>query len=65
MPCKNFDICPLRRFEKESKIDDKWKNEFCSTNKSWINCIRYQETEKGIPHPDNKMPDGSIDKSLN
>lgn len=64
MACKFFDICPLRRFEKEKKISDKWKNEFCNTDKNWINCVRYQEAKKGIAHPDNKLPDGSIDKEL-
>lgn len=64
MPCEHFDTCPLRKFEKAGKISDKWKNEFCATEKNWVNCVRYQETKKGIPHPDNKLPDGSVDKNL-
>ena len=65
MPCKYFDICPLRKFEKEGKLSGKWKNTFCATDKNWANCVRYQETKKGIPHSDNKLPDGKVYKDLN
>jgi hypothetical protein len=27
-------------------------------------CVRYQMEENGRPHPDNMLPDGSIDQSL-
>ena len=29
MPCKWFGICPLRRFEGEGKLSDKWKRGYC------------------------------------
>jgi hypothetical protein len=64
MTCEYYDICPLRGFEKGGKISDKWNKEFCGTDKNWSNCIRYKEAKEGIPHPNNKLPDGTIDESL-
>ena len=64
MTCKWFDVCPLRKFEKEGKLTEKWKNEYCSSKDNWKNCKRYQMEEKGEPHLDNMLPDGSIDESL-
>ncbi|MCX6818466.1 MAG: uracil-DNA glycosylase [Candidatus Aenigmarchaeota archaeon] len=64
MVCEYFNICPLRRFEKQGKLSDKWKKKFCGTIKNWAKCIRYKEAKKGIPHPDNKLPDGKIDNNL-
>ncbi|RCW40549.1 hypothetical protein DFR78_1477 [Halanaerobium sp. MA284_MarDTE_T2] len=44
------------------KIDKKWVENYChGDNKS---CQRYQMEEKGEYHPDNMLPDGSIDQSL-
>ncbi|MDD5086153.1 MAG: uracil-DNA glycosylase [Candidatus Nanoarchaeia archaeon] len=64
MPCKWLKICPLRRLEKQGKITDKWKKEYCSTEKNWMNCKRYKYEEEGKYHPDNMMPDGSINKNI-
>ena len=65
MVCKWYDVCPLRELERQGKISDKWKNEFCSTKDNWKNCKRYQMEEQGIFHPDNMLPDGTILKNKN
>ncbi len=62
MTCKWYDLCPLRRLEREEKISDKWKKEYCETEQNWENCKRYQMEERGEPHPDDMMPDGIIKK---
>ncbi|MBU1018066.1 uracil-DNA glycosylase [Patescibacteria group bacterium] len=64
MPCPHFTNCPLRIFEKEGRLSDCWKNEFCTTDTNWKNCVRYQEAIQNIPHPDHQMPDGTFDESL-
>jgi len=64
MACKWFHVCPLRRFEKEGKISDKWRKEYCESENNWVNCVRYQLEEKSKPHPDNMLPNGKIDERL-
>jgi len=60
--CKWFELCPIKRFVEEGKLDKKWTEKYCKGN--YKACIRYQLEEKGIPHPDNMLPNGKIDKSL-
>ena len=60
--CKWFDVCPMKRFYEEGKLEKKWINEYCKGN--WKKCVRYQLEEKGISHPDNMLPNGKIDESL-
>jgi len=64
MVCKWFDICPLRRLEEKGKISNKWKKEYCSSEKNWLNCKRYQFEAEGKYHPDNMLPNGKIDEKL-
>ena len=52
----------MKRFYEEGKLDRKWIEKFCKGN--WKSCIRYQIEEKGIPHPDNMLPNGDIDENL-
>lgn len=59
MSCKWIKICPLRRLEKEGKISDQWKKDYCETEENWKNCKRYQMSKEGEEHPDTLMPDGS------
>lgn len=59
MTCKWFNSCPLRMFEKQGKLDCKWKNDYCDTKDNFKNCKRYQMVERGESHPDNLMPDGT------
>lgn len=60
MTCKWFDVCPLRYLEEKGKIGDKWKRKYCLSRNNWMNCIRFKMEEKGEPHPDDLMPDGSL-----
>ena len=62
MACKWIDSCPLRRFEEQGKLDDKWKKQYCE--RDFTKCKRYQMAEKGIYHSDNILPDGTINKKL-
>jgi len=64
MSCKWKQICPLRRFEEEGILSEKWKKQYCKTEDNWKNCKRYQLEEKGIEHLDNLLPNGEIDENL-
>lgn len=64
MACKWYNICPLRRFEREEKLDKSWAQNFCKLINNWQSCKRYQLEEKGIYHPGNMLHDGKIDKSI-
>lgn len=60
--CKWYPVCPLRIFYDQGKLDKSWIELYCKG--AWLNCIRYQMEEDGESHPDNMMPDGSIDDYL-
>ncbi len=64
MACKWINICPLRKFERQGRLNEKWEKRYCETKNNWKNCRRYQLEEEGTEHPDNMLPDGEIDKSL-
>lgn len=64
MACKWYDLCPLREFERQGKLSKEWKNKYCETEDNWKNCGRYQMEEKNLYHPDNMMPDGTINERL-
>ena len=64
MSCKWHNVCPLRRFEKEGKLGNKWVQEYCESDDNWKNCKRYQLEERGIFHADNMLPDGEFDETL-
>jgi hypothetical protein len=60
--CKWYEVCPMKRFYEQKKISRYWIENYCFKNGS--GCKRYEMEEKGIPHPDNMLPDGTIDKNL-
>ena len=64
MSCKWYNICPLRGFEEQGKLSNKWAKEYCKSDDNWKNCKRYQSEEQGVYHPDNMLPNGEIDKTL-
>jgi hypothetical protein len=64
MTCKWYSLCPLRKFEKEGKLDNFWVQNYCKSDNNWKNCKRYQLEENGIAHPDNMLPDGRIDEGI-
>ena len=60
--CKWFDVCPLKTYYEQGKLDKRWIEDYC-----WVNnpdCIRKKMEEQGIYHPDNMLPDGTIERSL-
>ncbi|MCD6591618.1 MAG: uracil-DNA glycosylase, partial [Thaumarchaeota archaeon] len=60
--CKWRSVCPMTIYYEEGKLDRKWIELYCRGD--WLSCRRYQLEEQGIPHPDNMLPDGTIDKKL-
>jgi len=60
--CKWYWACPMRYFYEQGKIDEKWIKQYCMGN--FMDCVRYKMEEKGEYHPDNMLPDGTIDESL-
>ena len=60
--CKWFDACPLKRFYEQGKLDKEWIEDYCWGDYS--KCVRYKMEEGGIYHPDNMMPDGTINGGL-
>jgi len=60
--CKWFAVCPLKRFYEQEKLDKRWVEEYC-----WCDnpkCVRKKMEEDGIYHPDNMLPDGTIEEGL-
>jgi len=60
--CKWFEVCPLKRFYEEGRLDKYWIEKYCKGD--YRVCVRYGMEEEGKPHPDSMLPDGSIDGSL-
>jgi len=60
--CKWFSVCPLKRFYEQEKVDKRWVEEYCWDN--YLKCERYKMEDRNLYHPDNMMPDGTIDKNL-
>ncbi|OYT53698.1 MAG: uracil-DNA glycosylase [Candidatus Altiarchaeales archaeon ex4484_2] len=58
--CRWYPLCPMKRFFEEGRLDEKWIKEYCKGN--YRECVRYRMEDEGKPHPDNMLPDGSIDK---
>ncbi|AQQ70237.1 hypothetical protein SMSP2_00580 [Limihaloglobus sulfuriphilus] len=64
MSCKWYNLCPLRRYERQGRISGFWADNYCKAAENWKNCKRFQQSQNGVYHPDNMMPDGTIDESL-
>ena len=60
--CKWYYVCPIRRFETQGKLDGSWAGNYCMGD--FKKCVRYHMEERGEWHPDNMLPDGTIDKRL-
>ncbi|MHA1721168.1 MAG: uracil-DNA glycosylase [Promethearchaeota archaeon] len=60
--CKWYFCCPIKYYTDKKQLDPYWVNNFCLVGNK--ECIRYQKEEAGEYHPDNLLPDGSIDPSL-
>ena len=60
--CNWFEACPLKRFYEQGKLDKRWIEDYCW--KDYLQCTRREMEEKGLFHPDNMLPDGTIDRNL-
>ena len=60
--CRWYNCCPIRYFTDQGRLDPRWVNLYCRGD--WSACSRYLLEEDGRPHPDNLLPDGQIDPSL-
>ncbi len=52
----------MKRFYEQGLIDKKWIEDYCFIANG--DCVRKSMEESGLAHPDNMLPDGSIDSSL-
>lgn len=60
--CKWYFCCPIKYYVENDKLERKWIEEYCLvSNKA---CVRYEMEERGIPHPDNLLPNGEIREDL-
>lgn len=59
--CKWYQICPIKRYYEKGLINVEWVRDYCHGTKK---CVRYIMEERGEPHPDWMMPDGTLDKNL-
>ncbi len=60
--CYWYSVCPIRRYAEQNLIDEKWVEKYCKSE--YWNCVRRKMEEEGKYHPDNMMPDGTIDDRL-
>lgn len=60
--CKWFNLCPMKRYHALALLDERWITRFCRGD--WERCVRYQMEERGEPHPDWMLPDGTLDLRL-
>ena len=56
--CYWFDMCPLKKFYEQGRIDKRWIEDYCFGDFS--KCVRRKMEEKNLYHPDNMMPDGTV-----
>jgi len=60
--CEYYSVCPMKRFYEEGKLSKKWIKSYCFNNGK--GCKRKEMEDKGVPHPDNMLPNGEIDPNL-
>ncbi len=60
--CKWYPVCPMKRLFEQGQLDKKWIERYCKGD--WESCVRYRMEEEDRFHPDNMLPDGSINKKL-
>lgn len=60
--CPWYPVCPIKRYTEKNMIDKKWVEQYCKSE--YWRCVRKKMEEKGEYHPDNMMPDGTIDDRL-
>jgi len=60
--CYWYPVCPIKHFVEEGRLDHNWIEKYCLGDNS--KCVRKMMEDKGQYHPDNMLPDGSIDNNL-
>ncbi len=60
--CKWYHICPMKYLYEQGRIHKKWIEQYCLDD--YTRCVRRKLEERHISHPDNMMPDGSINEDL-
>lgn len=60
--CKWYPVCPMKRFYDAGLLAKKWVDDYCFGN--WQRCIRFEMEKLGRYHPENMLPDGSIDQKI-
>jgi DNA polymerase len=60
--CKWYPTCPMNAYTRMGRLDRKWTELYCRGD--WESCVRYGMEERGEPHPDWMLPDGTIDEAL-
>jgi hypothetical protein len=60
--CKWYDVCPMKRFYEQGKLEKKWIEQYCKGD--YRSCVRYRMEERGEFHPDNMLPNGELRKDL-
>ncbi len=60
--CKWYNVCPIKYFVKEGKLEKEWVENYCLIGNK--NCVRYVLEETGKYHPANLLPNGEIRKDL-
>lgn len=63
MACKWYSCCPIKWLTDAARLDRRRVERYC-LGESWRECIRYDLEERGMPHPDHVLPDGTLDESL-
>ncbi|MBN3034801.1 MAG: uracil-DNA glycosylase [Bacteroidales bacterium] len=56
--CKWYPVCPMKMLYQEGRLEEKWIELYCRGD--WESCVRYQMEERGQPHSDNMLPDGTM-----
>lgn len=64
MVCKWYRVCPIKWHTDRGALDEYWVQNFCLKKNGYKKCVRYKKESDGEYHPDNMLPDGSIDESL-
>jgi hypothetical protein len=52
----------MKFFTEQGLLERKWVEDYCLGD--WRACVRYHMEERCQYHPDNMLPDGSIDDKL-
>jgi len=60
--CKWYSVCPMKYYYEMGKLSKKWVEGYCFCSNP--DCVRKRLEEEGAYHPDNMLPNGSIDKNL-